>query len=247
MKRKYFNVIFAILVLLSMLLLSDKSVEVMKRIFQPVDTKSEKGTIVIDPGHGGFDPGKVGVNGALEKDINLSISKKLQELLIAEGYDVVMTRETDEALCSETDSNKKSTDMKNRVKLLEETKPLLAISIHQNSFTQESSRGAQVFYYSGSIEGEKFAKIMQQTIKESIADGNHRIEKPNTAYYLLKKTTCPLVIVECGFLSNHAEASLLVTQEYQEKMASAIKDGIIKYLASEEGSNENNNTESNIN
>lgn len=247
MKRKYFNVIFAILVLLSMLLLSDKSVEVMKRIFQPVDTESEKGTIVIDPGHGGFDPGKVGVNGALEKDINLTIAKKLQVLLEDEGYDVVMTREMDQCLCNENDSNKKSTDMRNRVKLIEETKPLLAVSIHQNSFTQESSRGAQVFYYSGSAQGEKLAKIMQQTIKESMADGNQRIEKSNTAYYMLKKSTCPLVIIECGFLSNYAEAELLVTQEYQEKMASAIKDGIIKYLASEEGSNENNNTESKSN
>lgn len=243
MKRKYFNVIFAVLVLLSILLLSDQSVSVMKRIFQPKDSKGEKGTIVIDPGHGGFDPGKVGVNNAKEKDINLAISLELKTLLEEEGYDIVMTRDTDCGLYEETDSNKKSTDMRNRVKLIEETKPILAISIHQNSFTQESSKGAQVFYYEGSIEGEKFASIMQATIKSELADGNHRVEKANTAYYMLKKSSCPLIIIECGFLSNHAEANLLVTQDYQKKMADAIRKGILNYLSSEEGSNENNNTE----
>lgn len=242
MKRKYFNILFAILVLLSIILLSDRSIEVMKQIFQPVDSEDEKGTIVIDAGHGGFDPGKVGINGTLEKDVNLAIAMKLKMLLINEGYNVVMIRESDCGLYSENDSNKKSTDMKNRVKLIAETDPILAVSIHQNSFTMESSSGAQVFYYSGSSSGEKFARIMQNTIKEVIADGNHRVEKSNTAYYMLKKTTCPLIIVECGFLSNRQEADLLATEEYQEKMAGAIKEGIVRYLSSEEGSNENDST-----
>ncbi len=244
MKHKYFNVIFAVLVFLSIALLSDKSAAVMKRIFQPVDTDEDKGIIVIDAGHGGFDPGKIGVNGALEKDINLAIALQLRNLLKADGYEVVMVRESDCGLYQETDSNKKSTDMRNRVKLIEEIKPLLAVSIHQNSFTQESSHGAQVFYYDGSVEGEKLAKIMQQTIKDVIADGNHRVEKSNTSYYMLKKSTCPLIIVECGFLSNSKEANLLITDDYQKKMASAIKQGIDNYLSIEEGKNEDNNTES---
>lgn len=247
MKHKYFNIVFAILVLMSIILLSDKSVAVMKRIFQPVDKEGDKGIIVIDAGHGGFDPGKVGVNGAKEKDINLAIAMDLKKLLENEDYEVVMTRDTDCGLYQETDKNKKSTDMKNRVKIIDEVKPLLAVSIHQNSFTQESSRGAQVFYYNGSVEGEKFARIMQQTIKDVIADGNHRIEKSNTAYYMLKKSSCPLVIIECGFLSNPAEANLLVSEDYQMKMAEAIKQGIISYLSSEEGKNENNHTESKSN
>lgn len=234
MKRRYFNIFFAVLVLMSILLLSDKSVEVMKRIFQPESTSSKK-VIVIDAGHGGKDPGKVGVNGALEKDINLAIALILRDLMEAEGYKVVMVRETDCGLYEESDSNKKNADMRNRVKLIEEVKPLLAVSIHQNSFTQESSSGAQVFYYKGSVEGKKLASVMQKTIKDYIGDGNHRVEKENTAYYMLKKSTCPLVIIECGFLSNYREANLLMTNEYQTKMAEAIQNGILKYLSSKEG------------
>ena len=234
MKRKYFNIIFACLVLMSLLLLSDKSVAVMKQVFWPTETSNKK-VILIDPGHGGKDPGKVGVNGAKEKDINLAIALTLRDLMEKEGYEVVMTREIDCGLYEETDTNKKNADMRNRVKLIEEVKPILAVSIHQNSFSQESSHGAQVFYYETSTEGLKFAKVMQQIIKDYIADGNHRVEKANTAYYMLKKSTCPLIIIECGFLSNYKEAELLITQDYQMKMAEAIRNGILKYLSSEEG------------
>lgn len=235
MKRKYFNVIFACLVLISILLLSDKSVTVMKQVFLSSETSSKK-VILIDAGHGGKDPGKVGVNNAKEKDINLAIALVLRDLMEKEGFEVVMTRETDCGLYEETDSNKKNADMRNRVKLIAETNPMLAVSIHQNSFSQESSHGVQVFYYATSTEGEKFAKVMQQTIKDYIADGNHRVEKANTSYYMLKKSTCPLVIIECGFLSNYREAELLVTQEYQTKMAEAIRNGILKYLSLEDKS-----------
>ena len=237
MKRKYFNIIFACLVLMSILLLSDKSVAVMKRVLWPTETSSKK-VILIDPGHGGNDPGKVGVNGAKEKDINLTIALILRDLLEKDGYEVVMTRDTDTGLYEETDSNKKNADMRKRVKLIEDTNPTIAVSIHQNSFSQESSHGAQVFYYETSVEGKKFATVMQETIKDVIADGNHRKEKANTAYYMLKKSKCPLIIVECGFLSNYKEAELLITQDYQTKMAEAIRKGILKYLSLEEGKSE---------
>lgn len=237
MKRKYFNIIFACLVLMSILLLSDKSVAVMKQVLWPSQTSNKK-VIVIDPGHGGNDPGKVGVNGAKEKDINLAIALTLRDYMEKEGYEVVMTRDTDTGLYEETDSNKKRADMRNRVKLIEESNPILAVSIHQNSFSQESSHGAQVFYYESSIEGKKLAKVMQQTIKDYITDGNHRMEKANTAYYMLKKSKCPLVIIECGFLSNYREAELLITTDYQTKMAEAIRDGILKYLTLEESTSE---------
>lgn len=226
--------IFAVLVLLSILLLSDQGVAVMKGLLSP-DKTGDKIVLVIDPGHGGRDAGKLGVNGALEKDINLSIALILRDLMEEEGYEIIMTRESDMGLYEETDSNKKSADMKKRVKLIEDVKPRLAVSIHQNSFTQESSWGAQVFYYESSEEGKKLAKIMQETIKDYIGDGNHRVEKANTAYYMLKKSSCPLIIVECGFLSNYKEANLLTTKEYQTKMAEAIRNGILKYLSSEEG------------
>lgn len=188
--------------------------------------------IVIDAGHGGEDPGKIGINGAKEKDINLSIAVKLAELLEKENIEVVLTREGDVSL-KENEQNRfsKQADMRKRVETINESDAGLAVSIHQNSFTEESSHGAQVFYHTNSEAGKNFAMIMQDTIKSSIADGNHREAKSNDSYYLLKNTECPLIIIECGFLSNPAEADLLLREDYQEKMAEAIKNGIMEYLS----------------
>lgn len=190
--------------------------------------------IVLDAGHGGFDPGKVGVNGAKEKEINLQIANVLKKYLEAAGFQVVMTRTGDEGLYSEGDANKKAADMKARVRMMQENQPEFAVSIHQNSFTQESSFGAQVFYYEGSKKGKALAEVLQNTLREALADGNYREPKANASYYLLKKSPCPLVIVECGFLSNYREAELLVTSEYQDKMAWAICLGIVNYCNTEE-------------
>lgn len=195
------------------------------------DTKEkDKKIIVIDPGHGGFDPGKVGVNEVLEKDINLKISLLLKDVLESEGYEVILTRKEDCGLYGSTDSNKKRADMQKRVEIINSSNAVLAVSIHQNSFEQESSKGAQVFYHQESEKGKVLGETLQETIKSVIADGNHRVAKANDSYYMLRKTQCPLVIVECGFLSNQAEAKLLTEDEYQEKMAGAIRDGIKKYL-----------------
>lgn len=195
--------------------------------------KQSKPTIVIDPGHGGFDPGKVGVEETiLEKDINLSISLLLKEKLKKAGYQVIMTREEDKGLYEETDSNKKITDMRNRVETINSSKAFLAVSVHQNSFTQASSKGAQVFYHSQSPDGKILAETIQEQIKEIIKDENHRVAKSNESYYMLKKTTCPIVIVECGFLSNPEEAQLLTTEKYQKKMAQGIFKGIEAYIKS---------------
>lgn len=190
-------------------------------------------TVVIDPGHGGFDPGKVGVDGTLEKDINLSISLILKDLLEKENVRVIITRTEDKAVGQTEGETKKQEDMKVRVELINESNADLAVSIHQNSFTEESSKGAQVFYHTQSEEGAALAKIIQEQIKLSVEDDNHRMEKANDSYYILKKTTCPVVIVECGFLSNHAEAALLKDEEYQRKLAEGIKEGILLYLKEE--------------
>lgn len=189
-----------------------------------------KETIVIDAGHGGRDPGKVGVNNTLEKDINLKIALKLKALLEQNDYKVIMIREEDTGLYSESDSNKKVSDMKKRVEIINNSNAILAVSIHQNSFTQEEIKGAQVFYYTGSAAGKEYAGILQEQLKKTINDGNKRQAKSNDAYYMLKKTQIPIVIVECGYLSNNKEAQLLNTDEYQEKMAWAIHLGMINYL-----------------
>jgi N-acetylmuramoyl-L-alanine amidase len=193
--------------------------------------KSEgKQTIVIDAGHGGRDPGKVGVNNELEKDINLSVALKLKSLLEQNDYNVIMTRSDDTGLYSEGDSNKKVSDMRKRVDIINSSNAALAISIHQNSFTTEEIKGSQFFYYSVSDEGKEYANILQNQLKKTLNDGNKRQAKGNDAYYMLKKTQIPIVIVECGYLSNNNEAQLLSSDAYQEKMAWAIHLGIINYL-----------------
>lgn len=185
--------------------------------------------IVIDPGHGGTDPGKVGVNGVLEKDINLQMAFLLKERLEEEGFYVVMTRESDQSLCSENSCSKVE-DLQNRIHLMAQEAPVLAVSIHQNSYTQESVCGAQTFYYETSEEGRRLAECIQEQLIIAADDGNHREIKGNTSYFLLKKTPVTTVIVECGFLSNWREAELLTQEDYQRLMVNAIADGILEYL-----------------
>lgn len=190
--------------------------------------------IVIDAGHGGVDPGKVGVSGVLEKDVNLAVAKKLQARLTADGFTVVMTRTEDAGLYSDTATNKKREDMAARVRLISDADPELTISIHQNSFPDASCKGAQVFYYKDSEESRMLAELLQKTFPEVLRDGNTRQAKANSDYYLLKRTECPIVIAECGFLSSPEEERLLSTAEYQEKVADALYEGIKQYLTGRE-------------
>lgn len=186
--------------------------------------------VVIDAGHGGSDPGKVGVNQTVEKEINLQIARQLQELLEQEDIEVVMTREDDDGLYSEKATNKKLEDMRARCKLMEEEDPDLVVSIHQNSYTDASVRGAQVFYYGQSAEGKKAAECIQKALNERLEEEYSRDCKANESYYILKKTVKPAVIVECGFLSNPDEEALLNTPEYQKKVVWAIHVGVLQYL-----------------
>lgn len=189
--------------------------------------------IIVDPGHGGADPGKVGINGALEKDINLQMAYILKEQLEAEGFYVILTRTSDESLGSENSNQTKVQDLQNRIRLIAEEEPLMVISIHQNSYPQESVRGAQVFYYETSEEARQLAECIQRQLILAADDGNHRQAKGNTSYFLLKKTPVTTVIVECGFLSNWQEAALLQQEDYQRLMTGAIVDGILEYLGKE--------------
>lgn len=187
-------------------------------------------TVVIDAGHGGDDPGKVGINGALEKDINLEIALLVKQYLEANDVSVVMTREDENGLYDENASNKKVQDMKRRVEMIEETNPVLTVSIHQNSYPEEYVHGAQVFYYTGSNEGRALAETIQNRLIAGVDPENNRQIKANDSYYLLKKTQTPIVIVECGFLSNNAEAEKLCDEVYQKELAWEICIGILQYL-----------------
>ncbi len=187
--------------------------------------KNTNKRVVIDAGHGGKDSGKIGVNKVLEKDINLEIAKKVQELLLKQNIKVIMTREKD---CDLADS--KIEDLRKRVDIINGEKPDLAVSIHQNSYTTENIHGAQVFYYSQSDQGEKLASILQ-TALQKVDPENKRKEKGNDSYFILKKTEVPVVIVECGFLSNPKETEKLISEEYQDLLAKAIFDGIMEFLS----------------
>jgi len=193
--------------------------------------------VVVDAGHGGFDPGKVGINGAEEKDINLAIAQKVASYLKAGDVEVIMTRDDDAGLYDSESTNKKVQDMKRRIEIMEEAAPDLTVSIHQNSYPEEYVHGAQVFYHEDSGEGQKLAAFIQQQFVKSVDPGNKRQIKANDSYYLLKKTSVPIVIVECGFLSNYEEAGKLVTEEYQDKVAWAVYMGIMNYLNTRDGKN----------
>ena len=187
-------------------------------------------TVVIDAGHGGDDPGKIGINGAPEKDINLRITEKLRQYLEADGIRVVLTRETEDGLYDASAPNKKVQDMKRRIEKIEQTDPVLTVSIHQNSYPEEYVHGAQVFYYNGSSGGEQLAGLIQTQLIQDLDTENHRQIKPNDSYYLLKKTKGTIVIVECGFLSNAAEAGKLCDEAYQDRVAWSIHKGILQYI-----------------
>lgn len=186
--------------------------------------------VVIDAGHGGDDPGKIGINGAKEKDVNLSIARRVKDYLEKEDIRVIMTRETEDGLYDADASHKKVQDMKRRIAIIEETAPDLTVSIHQNSYPEEYVHGAQVFYYEGSVEGQELADKIQKRLIEGADPGNKRQIKANSSYYLLKKTKIPIVIVECGFLSNRTEAEALCSDEYQDRIAWEITLGILQYL-----------------
>ena len=137
---------------------------------------------------------------------------------------MIMTREQDEGLYDQDSRNQKAQDMQRRIALIKECKPVLCVSIHQNSYQDSAVYGPQVFYYEDSLQGKKMAELIQTEL-------NTRLEvKRNKTYYLLKRSESVLNIVECGFLTNPQEAELLQTEEYQQKVAEAVAEGICTYL-----------------
>lgn len=195
-----------------------------------VKAREERPVVVLDAGHGGNDPGKVGVGGQLEKDINLNITKKLKAYLEASDVEVILTREEDKGLYSQSDRNKKMADMRSRCDTINQAAPSLAVSIHQNSYHEESVFGGQVFYYKTSQKGKQLAEIMQKRFTYVQGEKNTRLPKSNDNYYLLLHVRQPIVIVECGFLSNRAEAEKLEQEEYQDRLAWTLHMGIVEYL-----------------
>ena len=182
--------------------------------------------VVIDAGHGGWDPGMV--SGKVdEKDINLAIAKKLQVFLEQGGATVIVTRLEDEAL-----ANKKVGDMQARRLIANTAHADIFVSIHQNSYKSPNVRGFQAFYFNESDNSKKLANCIQAKLKEFVNPGNKHDARANKNYYVLKETSMPAVLVECGFLTNSSDRSKLTGDEYQEKIAWGIYLGIVEYFNS---------------
>lgn len=189
--------------------------------------------IIIDPGHGGEDGGAVSVSGRAESLYNLEIATRLKDLLHLLGYKTLMTRESDVSIYTkgETLSEKKVSDLKERVKLVNHEENALLLSIHQNYYQEEKYAGPQVFF-SDTEESEALAKHLQKVLSDGVHPPNNRIAKKSNGIYLMEHVRCPAALVECGFLSNYKEESALRNPEYQKKISGLIAVGVSQYLSS---------------
>ncbi len=192
-------------------------------------------TVVIDPGHGGEDGGAVSCTGALESQINLEISLRLNDLLQFLGYETKMTRRTDVSVYTQgtTLSEKKISDLKQRVSMVNETPDALLLSIHQNQFTDGKYSGAQVFYAS-TAGSHALAEQTQAQLISALNPGSSRTCKPAKGVYLMEHIACTGILVECGFLSNPQEEASLRTPEYQKKLCCVIATAAAQYLEAEQ-------------
>lgn len=225
------TVIIPLALLVSVALVCILFKENIKNIGVSTTPTYSKPIIVIDAGHGGYDGGAVALDGTVEKDINLSVAKKLREFLVLAGFDVKMTRETDESTDgSGTKKYAKTRDLNNRLKLMKENPESIFISIHLNKFTTSSASGAQVFYAPSVKTSDVLAKCVQSSVVSLLQPENTRTVKQGTkSIYILKNATVPSVIIECGFLSNAEELKKLKDEKYQSRMAFSVFCGIIDY------------------
>ena len=230
--KRFIASVFAVLFCFSavLLVISDEERDVA---VSTVAAEDNRPTVIIDAGHGGVDGGTQSSDGTLEKDINLQISFKLKSLLDFLGYNTVMLRDKDELIHSEGCSSireKKVSDQKNRLSIVKEHSNYIYVSIHQNYFTEEKYKGAQVFYSPNNGLSEALAQNIQNSLVALIQNDNTRkIKKTGSEIFILKNIEWPAVMVECGFMSNKKESELLKDEDYQKKIALAIINGIDKY------------------
>ncbi len=199
-----------------------------------VATTEDLPVIIIDAGHGGEDGGTQSSDGTLEKKINLEISYKINNLLISRGFKTVMTREGDYMIYDETASTqreKKVSDIQNRMKIVEENSDCILLSVHQNYFGESKYSGTQVFYSKNNPDSKILADEIQMSVVSALQPDNTRqIKETGTDIYLLYHSQVPSVMVECGFMSNEAEAEKLKDEDYQQKISEAITEGLVRYI-----------------
>lgn len=188
-------------------------------------------TVLIDAGHGGEDGGAVGVGGVNEKDLNLEITLKLKEIFEENGYNVILTRDSDVDLSDDTlstVSERKTSDMQARLEIINSSDADIVLSIHQNYFEQSQYSGAQIFY--ANENSQTLAETLQANIVQFLQPDNTRLAKQVDDKYLLNNSNKPMVIVECGFISNEEETANLLTEEYQNELSQVIFTAVNSYL-----------------
>ena len=226
--RKKWLILFGLLILLSLLFFF--GIQRVTRTSNNMITLNK--AIIVDAGHGGIDGGAVGRSGVKESEINLKIALKLRTLLEQNGAVVLLTRDEDRGLYSDFGSirNKKNEDLRKRKELVDSSQADLFVSVHLNSFPQSQYYGAQTFYPQNCEESKKAAEYIQEELIRVLDNGNNRVSKVKSDVYLLKYSSIPTVLVECGFLSNPAEEMELQKNKYQEKVAWSIYIGILRYF-----------------
>ena len=228
-KKRMILIILSVFVsVLTFALVKDKK-EIVPTVSLPVSGK----TIVIDAGHGKPDEGAQSSNGTTEAETNLKIALKLQNLLEQSGTTVILTRSDENAIYdidAKTLKQKKISDIHNRVKIGNESSADLFVSIHLNKIPQQQYDGWQTFYKQGSEEGKKLAISIQNNLNEAIQKENNRVAKTIENIYIIKHVEIPITIVECGFLSNPTEEKKLLEDDYQNRLAWGIYNGIIDYF-----------------
>lgn len=231
-KLNKFSVIIVSLLILSAIF---TSIIISKNYIKASSTETDSTavTVIIDPGHGGEDGGAVAPDDSVEKDYNLAISLKLESLLKIYGFNVIMTRTSDVMTCDDglkTQREKKVSDIRNRLNLMSQYDDCIFVSIHQNKFHDATQNGTQVFYSKNNVNSKKLAENIQNSIQINLQNNNKRkIKQSGTEIYLLYHATVPAVLVECSFLSNNNDLYMIKDEQYQNKLALLIADGIIKY------------------
>ena len=202
------------------------------------DEGSDEFVIILDPGHGGVDGGAVGANGTVEKRINLEIALRLRDMLADAGYTVIMTRCEDISIhdsSADTIKEQKVSDMHNRLELTRLYPNSLLVSIHQNTLSDPSVTGAQVFFSPNNEKSAVLAQSIQDVFNEGIQPDALRVtKKAGKNLYLFYNAQNVAVLCECGFLSNPDEERLLCSPEHQDRVAFCVYSGILKYLAAED-------------
>ena len=208
--------------------LASSSVTVLKES-EPVQNRT---VIIIDAGHGGIDGGATSCTGIPESHINLQISLRLNDLVRLLGFETKMIRKTDTSVYTEgnTIAAQKVSDLKQRVKMVNETKNAVLVSVHQNTFLDSRYSGAQVFYANDDTSRE-LAKVMQADLISNLNPGSKRQCKSSDGIYLMQNIQRPGVLIECGFLSNPEEEANLQTAEYQKQIASVVATCISRFYS----------------